>query len=330
MAILVSGGAGYIGSHVVEQMIEQGYEVIVFDNLSAGHRQAVHEDATLIVGDLLDSDAIHDLFANYDIDGILHFASHILVGESMQKPFKYLRENVLAMMNLLEVAAENDVKRFILSSTANLFDEPETVPINESEPLIPGSVYGETKFWGERMLHWMDKIYGMKYCALRYFNACGAHPNAHIGEAHDPESHLIPLVLQVALGQRDEITIFGTDYDTADGTCIRDYVHVLDLAEAHILALEALKDGDSRVYNLGSGTGYRVREVIETVRKVTGHTIPAVEGERRAGDLPVLVADSSKIREELGWSPEFDNLHTIIETAWHWHQTHPNGFEDEE
>ncbi|MEL6408710.1 MAG: UDP-glucose 4-epimerase GalE [Chloroflexota bacterium] len=330
MAILVSGGAGYIGSHVVEQMIEQGYEVIVFDNLSAGHRQAVHEDATLIVGDLLDSDAIHDLFANYDIDGILHFASHILVGESMQKPFKYLRENVLAMMNLLEVAAENDVKRFILSSTANLFDEPETVPINESEPLIPGSVYGETKFWGERMLHWMDKIYGMKYCALRYFNACGAHPNAHIGEAHDPESHLIPLVLQVALGQRDEITIFGTDYDTADGTCIRDYVHVLDLAEAHILALEALKDGDSRVYNLGSGTGYSVREVIETVRKVTGHTIPAVEGERRAGDLPVLVADSSKIREELGWSPEFDNLHTIIETAWHWHQTHPNGFEDEE
>ncbi|MEL6307800.1 MAG: UDP-glucose 4-epimerase GalE [Chloroflexota bacterium] len=330
MAILVSGGAGYIGSHVVEQMIEQGYEVIVFDNLSAGHRQAVHEDATLVVGDLLDSDAIRDLFANYDIDGILHFASHILVGESMQKPFKYLRENVLAMMNLLEVAAENDVKRFILSSTANLFDEPETVPINESEPLIPGSVYGETKFWGERMLHWMDKIYGMKYCALRYFNACGAHPNAHIGEAHDPESHLIPLVLQVALGQRDEITIFGTDYDTADGTCIRDYVHVLDLAEAHILALEALKDGDSRVYNLGSGTGYSVREVIETVRKVTGHTIPAVEGERRAGDLPVLVADSSKIREELGWSPEFDNLHTIIETAWHWHQTHPNGFEDEE
>ncbi|MEL6524350.1 MAG: UDP-glucose 4-epimerase GalE [Chloroflexota bacterium] len=330
MAILVSGGAGYIGSHVVEQMIEQGYEVIVFDNLSAGHRQAVHEDATLIVGDLLDSDAIRDLFANYEIDGILHFASHILVGESMQKPFKYLRENVLAMMNLLEVAAENNVKRFILSSTANLFDEPETVPINENEPLIPGSVYGETKFWGERMLHWIDKIYGMKYCALRYFNACGAHPNAHIGEAHDPESHLIPLVLQVALGQRDEITIFGTDYDTADGTCIRDYVHVLDLAEAHILALEALKDGNSRVYNLGSGTGYSVREVIETVRKVTGHAIPAVEGERRAGDLPVLVADSSKIKEELGWSPEFDNLHTIIETAWHWHQTHPNGFEDEE
>lgn len=328
MAILVSGGAGYIGSHVVEQMIEQGYEIIVFDNLSAGHRQAVHEDATLVVGDLLDMGAIRDLFADYEIDGILHFASHILVGESMQKPFKYLRDNVQAMMNLLEVAAENDVKRFILSSTANLFDEPETVPIDESEPLIPGSVYGETKFWGERMLHWMDKIYGMKYCALRYFNACGAHPNAHIGEAHDPESHLIPLVLQVALGQRDEITIFGTDYDTADGTCIRDYVHVLDLAEAHILSLEALQDGDSRVYNLGSGTGYSVREVIETARKVTGHAIPAVEGERRAGDLPVLVADSRKIKAELGWSPEFDNLHTIIETAWHWHQTHPHGFEE--
>jgi UDP-glucose 4-epimerase len=247
----------------------------------------------------------------------------------MKNPFKYFNDNVLAVMNVLEFATQHDVKRFILSSTANLFDNPQTVPINESEALIPGSVYGETKFWAERILHWMDKIYGLKYCALRYFNACGAHPDAHIGEAHSPESHLIPLVLQVALGQRDHISIYGTDYDTPDGTCIRDYVHVLDLATAHILALKALETGDSSVYNLGSGTGYSVREVIETARKVTGHTIPAQEGERRAGDLPILIADSSKIQRELKWSPEFDNLHMIIETAWNWHKKHPNGFEVE-
>lgn len=328
MAILVSGGAGYIGSHVVEMLIERGYEVVVFDSLVAGHRAAVHKDAIFVQGDLLNPADIQALFQKYTFDGILHFASHILVGESMTNPFKYLRENVMAMMNLLEVAASAGVKRFILSSTANLFDAPAVIPINEDEALIPGSVYGETKFWGERMLHWMDKIYGMKFCCLRYFNACGAHPNAHIGEDHHPESHLIPLVLQVALGQRENITIFGTDYETPDGTCIRDYVHVLDLAEAHLLALEALKDGQSRFYNLGSGTGYSVREVIETVRKVTGREIPVVEGERRAGDLPVLVADSRRIREELGWRPEFDNLHTIIESAWHWHQSHPKGYDD--
>jgi UDP-glucose 4-epimerase len=328
MAILVTGGAGYIGSHVVEMLVERGYEVVVFDSLVAGHRAAVHKKATFVQGDLLNPADIEALFAQHSFDGILHFASHILVGESMENPFKYFRENVYAMMNLLEVATKAGVKRFILSSTANLFDEPERIPINEDEPLIPGSVYGETKFWGERLLHWMDRIYGMKYCCLRYFNACGAHPLGHIGEDHAPESHLIPLVLQVALGQRENIKIFGTDYNTPDGTCIRDYVHVLDLAEAHILALEALKDGKSRVYNLGSGTGYSVREVIETVRKVTGHAIPTVEGERRAGDLPALVADSSRIRNELGWQPEFDNLHTIIETAWHWHQTHPKGYND--
>jgi UDP-glucose 4-epimerase len=328
MAILVTGGAGYIGSHVVEMLVERGYEVVVFDSLVAGHRAAVHKDAIFVKGDLLNPADIEALFRNHNFDGILHFASHILVGESMENPFKYFRENVIAMMNLLEEASKAGVKRFILSSTANLFDEPAVIPINEDEPLIPGSVYGETKFWGERLLHWMDRIYGMKYCALRYFNACGAHPLGHIGEDHSPESHLIPLVLQVALGQRENIKIFGTDYETPDGTCIRDYVHVLDLAEAHLMALEALKDGKSRVYNLGSGTGYSVREVIETVRKVTGKPIPVVEGERRAGDLPVLVADSSRIRKELGWQPEFDNLHTIIETAWHWHQTHPKGYDD--
>lgn len=329
MAILVTGGAGYIGSHVVEQMIERGYDVVVFDNLSSGHQQAVHKAATFIQGDLLNKDHIKALFDAYSFDGIVHFASHINVGESMTNPFKYFNDNVLAIMNVLEFAAPAGVKRFILSSTANLFDKPKTVPISEDEVLRPGSVYGETKYWGERVLHWMDRIYGMKYCALRYFNASGAHPNAHIGEAHDPESHLIPLVLQVALGQRESISIYGTDYDTPDGTAIRDYIHVLDLAEAHILALEALQDGESRVYNLGSGKGYSVKDVIETARKVTGHPIPAVEAPRRAGDLPILIADSTRIREELGWVPEFDNLHIIIESAWKWHKSHPNGFQGE-
>jgi UDP-glucose 4-epimerase len=327
MTVLVTGGAGYIGSHVVEMLIEEGFSVVVFDNLSAGHRQAIHKDAILVQGDLLNKNDLASLFEQHEFEGIMHFASHINVGESMENPFKYFNDNVLAVMNVLEFATQHNVKRFILSSTANLFDDPTRIPINEEEPLIPGSVYGETKFWAERILHWMDKIYGLKYCCLRYFNACGAHPDGHIGEDHHPESHLIPLVLQVALGQRDHITIFGTDYETADGTCIRDYVHVLDLATAHILALKALKDGDSRVYNLGSGTGYSVREVIEVARKITGHAIPAQEGERRAGDLPVLVADSAKIKRELGWSPEFDNLHVIIETAWNWHKTHPHGYE---
>lgn len=328
MTILVSGGAGYIGSHVVEMLLERGYEVVVFDNLLAGHRAAIHKDAIFVQGDLLNKADIEGVFAQYTFDGILHFASHILVGESMQNPFKYFRDNVTAMMNLLEVATAKGVKRFILSSTAALFDEPHRIPIDETEAIVPGSVYGETKFWGERLLHWMDRVYGMKYCCLRYFNACGAHPNGHIGEDHEPESHLIPLVLKVALGQRDKVTIYGTDYETADGTCVRDYVHVLDLASAHILALEALSDGQSRVYNLGNGTGYSVREVIETARKVTGHPIPVVEGERRAGDLPTLVADSTKIKRELGWAPEFDRLHTIIETAWNWHKNHPNGYGD--
>lgn len=328
MAILVSGGAGYIGSHVVEQLLEEGFEVVVFDNLSAGHRVAVDDRATLVIGDLLNKDDLAALFEAHTFDGIMHFASHILVGESMENPFKYFNDNVLAVLNILEFATKHDVKRFILSSTANLFDAPEEIPIDENEALIPGSVYGETKYWAERTLYWMDKIYGLKYCALRYFNACGAHPNGHIGEDHSPESHLIPLTLQVALGQRDQLTIFGTDYDTPDGTCIRDYVHVLDLAEAHILALKALEHGESRVYNLGSGTGYSVREVIEMAREVTGHPIPAVEGARRAGDLPALIADSTKIRKELGWSPEFDNLRVIMETAWHWHKNHPNGFND--
>lgn len=326
MKVLVTGGAGYIGSHVVQLLVEKGYEVTVFDNLSAGHRQAVHRDAKLVVGDLLNEADLEALFAGESFEGVLHFASHIMVGESMQNPFKYFHDNVLGMMNLLKYVTANGIQRFILSSTANLYDQPERVPINEDEPLIPGSVYGETKFMAERLLLWMDRVYGLKYCALRYFNACGAHPDGHIGEAHDPETHLIPLVLQVALGQRESIKIFGDDYETPDGTAIRDYIHVMDLAEAHILALEALADGKSRAYNLGIGTGYSVLDVIETARKVTGHPIPTEPAPRRAGDLPVLVADSSKITHELGWEPDYASLEEIIASAWKWHQGHPNGF----
>ena len=327
MQVLVTGGAGYIGSHVVQLLVERDYQVVVYDNLIKGNRGAVHPDTTLIVGDLHDQSALENAFAAHQFDGILHFASQILVGESMQQPFSYLRDNLYTIINLLEQASQHGVQRFILSSTANLYDQPNRIPIDESEALIPGSIYGETKYMAERLLEWMDRLYGIKYCCLRYFNACGAHPDGHIGEAHDPESHLIPLVLQVALGQRDAIQIYGADYATPDGTCIRDYVHVLDLARAHILALEALADGESRVYNLGSGSGYSVRQVIETARKVTGHAIPAVKARRRAGDLPILVADSEKIGRELGWETQYNNLETIIRTAWNWHRRHPKGFD---
>ena len=327
MKVLVTGGAGYIGSHVVQLLAERDYHVVVFDNLSKGNRGAVHPDATLIVADLHDRAALAAAFKAHRIEGILHFASQIQVSESMRKPFNYLRDNLYTFINLLECASQYDVKRFILSSTANLYDQPTRLPIDESEALIPGSIYGETKYMAERLLAWMDRLYGIKYCCLRYFNACGAHPDGHIGEAHDPESHLIPLVLQVALGQRDAIEIYGTDYDTPDGACIRDYVHVLDLARAHILALEALAHGESRVYNLGSGSGYSVREVIKAARKVTGHPIPAIDAPRRPGDLPVLVADSEKIGRELGWETDYNNLEAIIETAWNWHRRHPRGYE---
>jgi len=327
MKVLVTGGAGYIGSHVVQMLTERDYQVVVFDNLIKGNRAAVHPDASLIVGDLHDRAALARLFKAHQFDGIMHFASQILVAESMRQPFDYLRDNLYTFINLLECASQHSIKRFILSSTANLYDQPERVPIDEGEALTPGSIYGETKYVAERLLAWMDRLYGIKYCCLRYFNACGAHPDGHIGEAHDPESHLIPLVLQVALGQREAIEIYGADYDTPDGTCIRDYVHVLDLARAHLLALEALADGESRVYNLGSGSGYSVREVIEAARKVTGRPISAIVAPRRPGDLPILVADSEKIGRELGWETDFNNLETIIDTAWNWHRRHPRGFE---
>jgi UDP-glucose 4-epimerase len=325
MNILVTGGAGYIGSIVTEELINQSDGAIVFDNLYYGHRAAVHPGATFVEGDLADRAAVKSLFVTYDIDAVMHFASYTLVGESMEQPFMYLGDNVTNGLNLLQEAVAHGVRRFILSSTANLFDDPERMPIDEEERIVPGSPYGESKNILERMLYWLDRIYGFRYAALRYFNAAGASPSGERGEDHDPETHLIPLVLQVALGQRDKITIFGDDYPTRDGTCVRDYVHVTDLAQAHILALRALDEG-SRTYNLGNSHGATVKEVIETCRQVTGHPIPAEVGPRRPGDPAVLIASSAKIRRELCWKPRYPDLRTIVEHAWEWHRAHPQGY----
>jgi UDP-glucose 4-epimerase len=325
--ILVTGGAGYIGSIVTETLIEEGDSVVVFDNLYYGHRSAVHPDAVFVKGDLADRAAAKALFDTHDIEAVMHFASYTLVGESMQKPFLYLGGNIANGTNLLQEAVEHSVRRFILSSTANLFDDPQRMPIDEKEHITPGSPYGESKNVLERFLHWLDRIYDFRYAALRYFNAAGASPTGERGEDHDPETHLIPHTLQVALGQREKIAIYGDDYPTRDGTCVRDYIHVADLAQAHILALRALDEG-SRTYNLGNGQGFTVKEVIETCREVTGHPIPAEIGARRPGDPATLIASSEKIRRELGWQPQYPDLRTIVEHAWAWHHTHPNGYGD--
>lgn len=325
MKILVTGGAGYIGSIVVEQLVEAGESVVVFDNLYQGHRGAVHPDAAFVEGDLADREAVDAVFQEHQPEAVMHFASHTLVGESMENPFRYLGQNVTNGLNLLQSTVEHGVRRFILSSTANLFDEPERMPIDEGERIVPGSPYGESKYILERILNWMDRIYDFRYAALRYFNAAGASPER--GEDHHPEYHLIPIVLEVALGKRDKVIIFGDDYPTRDGTCVRDYIHVIDLAQAHILALRALDRG-SRVYNLGNGQGFTVKEVIETAREVTSHPIPAEVGPRRPGDPAVLIASSDKIRRELGWQPQYPDPHDIIQSAWKWHQAHPNGYAD--
>ena len=327
MKILVTGGAGYIGSVVVEQLIGAGESAIVFDNLSQGHKAAVHPSAIFVEGDLSDRAAIDNALSKHRPDAVMHFASRTLVGESMEKPFLYLGDNVKTGLNLIESMVENGVKRIILSSTANLFDKPKRMPIDESERIIPGSPYGESKFILERMLHWLDRIYGARFACLRYFNAAGA--TATRGEDHDPELHLIPLVLQAALGQREKVTIFGEDYPTRDGTCVRDYIHVTDLAQAHILALGAIDRG-SRFYNLGNGEGFTVKEVIDTAREVTGRPIRAEIGSRRAGDPAVLVAGSDKIRKELGWVPEFPHVRDIIQSAWQWHKANPDGYLNQE
>lgn len=323
MKILVTGGAGYIGSVVVEQLVQQGESVVVFDNLSLGHRKAVHPDAAFVHADLNDRAAIDRALATHQPEAVMHFAAYSLVGESMKSPFQYLGENVTNFLNLSQSMVAHGVGKLILSSTANLFDDPERMPIDESERIVPGSPYGESKFICERMLHWLDRIHGLNFAALRYFNAAGASDER--GEDHSPELHLIPIVLQVALGQRERVSIFGDDYETPDGTCVRDYIHVLDLAQAHILALRALDNG-SRTYNLGNGQGFSVKQVIETAREVTGHPIPADVAARRPGDPATLVAGSEKIRRELKWQPAYPELRSIIETAWRWHQRHPQGY----
>ncbi len=323
MKVLVSGGAGYIGSVAVERLIAADHEVVVYDNLSQGHRAAVHPQAEFIEGDLADPSALNALFQQHRPEAVMHFAARSLVGESMEQPFLYLGDNVTNGLNLLRATVAHGVRRFILSSTANLFDRPEKLPIDECATIIPGSPYGESKFILERMLHWLDRTHGLRYACLRYFNAAGA--TAERGEDHNPESHLIPLVLGVAQGKRPGVTVFGTDYPTPDGTCVRDYIHVSDLAAAHILALGALEEG-SRTYNLGNGQGFSVREVIETARAITGHPIPATFGPRRPGDVATLVAGSAKIRRELGWQPQFTQLHDIVAGAWAWHQRFPQGY----
>jgi len=324
MKIFVSGGAGYIGSVAVDQLIEAGEEVVVYDNLSQGHRQAVNPNAILVEGELGDRSSIDAVMVEHRPDAVMHFASNALVGESMTHPFLYLGDNVINGLNLMQSAVEHGVGRFIVSSTANLFDEPESMPITADERIVPGSPYGESKFFLERMLYWLDRTKGLRYAALRYFNVAGA--TVARGEDHTPETRLIPLTLDVALGKRQKILVFGDDYDTPDGTCIRDYIHVSDVARAHILALHALPKG-SRTYNLGNTQGFSVKEVIDAARAVTGHPIAAEVIERRPGDPDVLIAGSDEIRRDLGWKPQIPDLHSIVESAWRWRSAHPNGYE---
>lgn len=324
MKVLVTGGAGYIGSVVTSTLMSHGHQAFVYDNLSHGFRAAVPKKTDLIVGDIADKANLTRVISTIGIDAVMHFAAFIEAGESMQVPEKYFRNNTVGSLALLETMLEAGVKNFVFSSTAALYGEPENTPIRETDRLQPTNAYGESKLLVEHMLDWFHRIHGLRYASLRYFNAAGA--TEELGEAHRPESHLIPIILQVALGKRDSISIYGTDYPTQDGTCVRDYVHVCDLAQAHLLALEALEQKPKQIYNLGSGRGFSVREVIETARRVTGHKIKAIESPRRPGDPAVLVASSEKIQQELGWKPEHAELEQIIASAWAWHQKHPNGY----
>jgi UDP-glucose 4-epimerase len=327
MSILVCGGAGYIGSHMVAELLEQGKEVVVLDNLEKGHKDALL-GGKLYVGDLRDRAILDKVFNENKIEAVIDFAAYSLVGESMEEPLKYFNNNVYGTINLLEAMKDHGVKYIVFSSTAATYGEPENLPILEEDKTIPTNAYGESKLLVEKILRWCDSAYGTRFTVLRYFNAAGAHINGKIGEDHSPESHLIPLILQVAQGKRENIKIFGEDYNTEDGTCIRDYIHVSDLASAHSLALDRLMRGEpSAIYNLGNGTGFSVKEVIEVTRKVTGHPIPAEVAERRAGDPAILIASSEKAIKELGWKPKFNTLETIIETAWNWHKNHVNGYE---
>ncbi|CDK35757.1 UDP-glucose 4-epimerase [Ligilactobacillus salivarius cp400] len=330
MATLVLGGAGYIGSHTVDRLIEKGEKTIVVDSLVTGHRQAVNKDAKFYQGDIADKDFMRQVFKeNSDIDAVIHFAAYSLVAESMKKPLKYFDNNTAGMVKLLEVMSEFSIDKIVFSSTAATYGIPEEVPIKETTPQNPINPYGESKLMMEKIMRWADKAYGIKFVPLRYFNVAGAKPDGSIGEDHMPETHLLPIVLQVAMGKRDKLQIFGDDYNTPDGTNIRDYVHPLDLADAHILAVDYLKAGNpSTAFNLGSSTGFSNREILEAARKVTNKEIPAEIAPRRGGDPDVLVASSTKAREVLGWKPQFDDISKIIETAWKWHTLHPEGYQD--
>jgi len=324
MNIFVTGGAGYIGSATAEALIKAGHTVTVYDSLVTGHRDAVPVEATFIHANLHDSHAMAEALTSNKFDAIMHFAAFIEAGESMKDPGKFFRNNFTNSLALMETAVQAGVKKLVFSSTAAVYQSSEE-PLTEDSPLGPNNVYGHTKLMTEQALEWYRSIHGLHFAALRYFNACGAMPGR--GEAHQPESHLIPRVLKIALGQAESATIYGTDYPTSDGTCIRDYIHITDLVSAHILALEALDSRDKMIYNVGSGNGFSVREVIETARQVTGHAIPAIESARRPGDPARLVASPKRIISELGWKPEHTNMPDILSSAWEWHRSHPHGYE---
>lgn len=328
MTVLVSGGAGYIGSHCVYGLIDHKEKVIVVDNLMTGHRGAVHKEAKLYIGDIRDREFMNRAFIENNIDAVIHFAANSLVGVSMKEPLAYYDNNVHGTQVLLETMSKHQVKRIVFSSSAAAYGEPESIPILETDRTLPTNPYGETKLAMEKMMKWADNAYGIKYIALRYFNVAGAHENGRLGEDHNPETHLIPLILQVPLDKRESIAIFGDDYDTHDGTCIRDYIHVTDLAEAHILALDSLRKGaESTVYNLGNGEGFSVKEVVEAARRVTRHSIPSAICPRRAGDPSILIASGKKAKEKLGWEPKYKRIDDIVASAWKWHKGNPNGFE---
>lgn len=328
MSVLVLGGAGYIGSHAVYQLIEQSEDVIVVDNLENGHKEAVHPGANFCEGDVREKSFLNDVFSNEDIDAVIHFSANSLVGESMEKPLKYFDNNVYGTQVLLEVMKDHNVNKIVFSSSAATYGEPESVPITEDMPTNPTSPYGETKLTMEKIMRWCEEAYDIKFVSLRYFNVAGARESGEIGEDHNPESHLIPIVLQTALAQREVITIFGEDYDTPDGSCIRDYVHVEDLINAHILALNYLRNGGkSDIFNLGSSQGFSVKEIIASARKITGKQIPTKIGERRSGDPSTLIASSTKAKDVLNWNPKNSTIDKIIQDAWHWHSAHPNGYQ---
>lgn len=331
MAILVLGGAGYIGSHMVDRLVEQGREkVVVVDNLIKGHRAAVHKEALFYEGDLSDKSFMRKVFEeNPDIDAVIHFAAYSLVAESMVEPLKYFSNNTAGLINLLEVMNEYEVKKIIFSSTAATYGIPEVVPILETSPQKPINPYGESKLMMETIMKWCDQAYGIKFVALRYFNVAGAKPDGSIGEDHSPETHLLPIILEVAQGVREKIMIFGTDYNTPDGTNVRDYVHPFDLADAHMLAVDYLRGGNpSDAFNLGSSTGFSNLEILEAARRVTGKEIPSELADRRPGDPDILIASSEKARTILGWEPKFDNIEDMISSAWAWHSSHPYGYDD--